>query len=148
MVLEKFSRRRRTPLRRAEMICFEVYVNGKRVCLAGVGETGVLSGILTWVKRGPHQAHEDAGEDDIPDEDVTLHVGGLGQHGKDALHLDWADEDLNVGDEVLLRIVERDKCDPPEDARTNIAELVEQGRREYYEKLKEEYEGEGPTEGA
>jgi len=33
------------------MICFEVKINGNKVCVAGVGESGVLSSIINWVKR-------------------------------------------------------------------------------------------------
>ena len=46
-----------------------------------------------------------------------------------------------MGDEVAFRVVEREVCDPPEGARTECEELVEKGKREYYEKLKREYEG-------
>jgi len=37
------------------MTCFEVEVNGKKVCVAGVGEFGVLTATLSWV-RNRHQS--------------------------------------------------------------------------------------------
>src|SRR5690348_14394450 len=45
---------------------------------------GVLTGILTWVKRERHEADEGGQENDTHVEELELHVGGLAHHGKDA----------------------------------------------------------------
>jgi hypothetical protein len=131
-----------TRLGTLEMVCYEVFINGKKICVAGVGELGVLAAHLTWVKRERHEADEGCDEDDTHVEELFVSVGGLAQHGKDPAHLNWLTKDLEVGDVVTFRIVEREICDPPEGARMHCAELIEKGRREYYEKLKQEYEGE------
>jgi hypothetical protein len=125
------------------MICYEVFINGKKKCVAGVGEQGVLTGILTWVKRKRHEADQGCKEGSTHVEELFITVGGLVDHGKDSVHLDWLRRSLTVGDEVRFRIVQREISDPPKDARTNVAEVVERERREYYEQMKKEYGDEG-----
>ena len=46
------------------MRAFRIYLNGKKLCLAGIGDDGVLSAIVNWV------ATDREG-------DLFLHVGGL-----------------------------------------------------------------------
>ena len=122
------------------MLCYEVYINGNKVCLAGVDGAGVLTGILGWVKGERHEADEGSREDRPLVEDLYLRVGGLTHHGRDTVHHVWVNEELRPGDEVRFRIVERDVCDPPINARTDDAKGIEQERREYYEDLKRFYE--------
>ena len=107
---------------------------------------GVLSAHLTWVVRERHEADERCEEGDTHVEELTVSVGGLTQHGKDSTYLNWLNEDLDVGDEVTFRIVDREKCDAPYDARTDCAAFVEKKKREYYEKMKQAYEGEQGSE--
>jgi len=35
------------------MRAFEVYINGERACLAGIGDDGVLTAIVSWVSKYP-----------------------------------------------------------------------------------------------
>ena len=82
------------------MVAFEVYVNGKRICTAGVGDNGVLTTIVTWAAAPPNR------------EDLGFAVGGLISPRRE--HLRWADQQgLRVGDEVRVKIVERTKVDRP-----------------------------------
>ena len=72
------------------MRSFKVSLNGKKLCLAGIGERGVLSAIINWVAGGQG-------------EDLFLEVGGLA----DDEHLDWVSQKrLQVGDKILVKIVE------------------------------------------
>ena len=48
------------------MIAYEVWVNDKKICVAGVGESGVLNAVLTW-----------GGKPGRPPQNPNLHVGGL-----------------------------------------------------------------------
>jgi hypothetical protein len=52
------------------MLAFEIQVNGKRRCVAGTGEPGVLSAILTWHLGEPKGRR-------APTEDMEVRVGGL-----------------------------------------------------------------------
>lgn len=89
------------------MIAFEVWHNGEKLCLASVGETGVLTQMLTW----------SLGEGKAPSDEhpryrkTNLHVGGLA-NGE---HLRWLDSmfDVEVGDEVTIHIVEVESADEP-----------------------------------
>lgn len=80
------------------MIAIEVTLNGERLCSAGVGTEGVLTAILTWVRR--------RGEDN---EECSLSVGGM----KSSTHVRWLQEDLRVGDEVGIKILDRTEVDSP-----------------------------------
>jgi hypothetical protein len=79
------------------MRAFNVSLNGKNLCLAGVGERGVLSAVLSWV----------AGEQG---EDLFMEVGGLANDE----HVDWVKQQpLQVGDEIRVKIVEAGSADKP-----------------------------------
>jgi len=123
------------------MICFEASINGRKVCVAGVGATGVLTAILSWVNRERFDGDEKYDAKTNRVEELFFSVGGLTDHGNDNVHLKWLqDEELKPGDEVRIRIVERECCDPPIDARTDTADYIEKSKRAYYERLKQEYE--------
>jgi hypothetical protein len=85
------------------MRSFEVSLNGKKLCLAGVGERGVLSAIINRVAG-------DRGED------LFMHVGGLANEE----HRDWIKhKHLHVGDEICVKIVESGSADEPVRRRRN-----------------------------
>lgn len=31
------------------MLAFEVHLNGRKICTAGIGEPGVITNVITWV---------------------------------------------------------------------------------------------------
>ena len=81
------------------MRAFEVFLNDKKLCLAGIGDDGVLSAIVNWVTRGQ------AG-------DLFLEVGGLVSPNRE--HVKWVKQKpLRVGDEIRVRIVESSSPDRP-----------------------------------
>jgi hypothetical protein len=81
------------------MRAFEVSLNGKKLCVAGVGDTGVLTAIVNWVGKGG-------------DGDFGLEVGGLITPSNQ--HVSWIPtRPLQVEDEVHIRIVETDRVDEP-----------------------------------
>ena len=84
------------------MICFEIFVNGERLCLAGV-EPGVLAAHVTSWQGGSTTEREPV---------THLHVSGVTEKKR----FDWTESGseeslLKVGDEVTIRIVEADKPD-------------------------------------
>src|SRR5258708_29762698 len=81
------------------MRAFEVSVNGKKLCLAGIGDDGVLTTIVNCVTR------RGAGN-------LFLEVGGL--FSPTGEHVSWINQKpLLVGDEVQVKVVETSSADAP-----------------------------------
>jgi len=81
------------------MTAFEVRLNGKKLCIAGIGDDGVLTAIVSYVVGSSRK-------------DLSLSVGGLVSPTREHVH--WRDDlGLKVGDEVLLRIAESERVDRP-----------------------------------
>lgn len=117
------------------MLGFEVEINGERSCLAGVAEFGVLTAILSWV-RTPEMIAKEGAEA----KKLELHVGGLTESNGGQAHVTWLNKDLLVGDEVRIRIVDTDHCDTPGRIEQVDPNADLKMRREYYERLKSEFE--------
>ena len=81
------------------MIAFEVHLNGKKICTAGVGEIGVLSTILAWRGSQPYEK----GGPTVP-EYLRLDIGGI--HGGSGEHVRWLDRKIKRGDIVSIKVVE------------------------------------------
>jgi bifunctional ADP-heptose synthase (sugar kinase/adenylyltransferase) len=86
------------------MLAFEIHINGKRRCLAGIANDGAMSAVLSWVGRG-------RAERGLPKEDVSLQVGGLDSLRRE--HMDWLQQSLAAGDEVMVRVVDVRNVDAP-----------------------------------
>jgi len=80
------------------MRAFEVYLNDQRLCLAGIGDDGVLTAIIDYVTGAGRQ-------------ELRLEVGGLITPQGD--HVRWRNPPLRVGDEVRVKIVESTSVDRP-----------------------------------
>jgi hypothetical protein len=80
------------------MRAFEISLNGKKICLAGIGDDGVLSTTVTYVPFRKRQ-------------DTRLYVGGLVMPQRD--HVRWRQVQLRIGDEVRLKVVETKTVDRP-----------------------------------
>jgi hypothetical protein len=78
------------------MIAFEVSVNGKRHCVAGIGDNCVLNAIVGWGSKPPSN---------------WLDVGGLNSDTRH--HLRWTPVMLKVGGEVTVRVVDVENPDAP-----------------------------------
>ncbi|MEM8672194.1 MAG: hypothetical protein AAGG48_32060 [Planctomycetota bacterium] len=86
---------------------FEVIRNGERLCTAGITGDGVLGVDIGYINR----------ESDEHPPDYRLHVGGLGYyHPSDGKkhHVRWrTPSQLNVGDEIIVRILPPGEFDDP-----------------------------------
>ena len=67
-----------------------MFLNQKRMCVAGIGADGYISAYITY--------HSDKGE-------PWIDVMGLDNRKK--LYVRWAWNELHTGDEILLKIVDR-----------------------------------------
>jgi hypothetical protein len=84
------------------MRAFEIYLNGKRLCLAGIGDDGVLNTTVdSVVGRGRNRNQQ------------TLRVGGL--ISPTAEYVIWKRRRLKIGDEVRVKIVETASIDRPKE---------------------------------
>ena len=82
------------------MRAFKVYLNGKQLCVAGIGEIGNMSTIITHV-AGPRN-------------DLFLHIGGLDNTTEE--HVRWDEyphRKLSIGDEIRVEIIEAESVDEP-----------------------------------
>ena len=87
------------------MICLEVYLNGKRICMAGAGDSGFTLANIAVLPNLPERQ-----EKGWPQAD--LHVGG----SADNEHFNWTEQGkshLEIGDVVTFKVVESDTADEP-----------------------------------
>lgn len=96
------------------MLAYKVYRNNEQLCLAGVGQFGVLTACVTWVGRRPETLGGPTADAVLPEHELTLQVGGLRSDDPGrALHMRWVDVDLQVGDEIRIQVVEAPRSDTP-----------------------------------
>ena len=88
------------------MITFEIYLNGKKICTAGVGDFGVLSTSLAWRGAQPHQK----GGKSAPSY-LRLDVGGIADSSGE--HLRWLGRKVKRGDLIAIKVVEAASADKP-----------------------------------
>jgi RimJ/RimL family protein N-acetyltransferase len=90
---------------------FQILGNGESFCTAGI-KSGVLSVMLTWVRRDPAACppHLRESDEDSEGGDVDLHVGGL----ENDAHIDWRRLYVDVGDEITVRVLGPGPFDPPQ----------------------------------
>src|SRR5512142_188926 len=99
------------------MTVFDVYVNGRRCCRAGVGADGVLTAIMNWVKlTGP--AARNARRCGQSTQECSLHVGGLSR----GMHRVWLERNLTVGDRVAVAVCRGGTADRPLRQRSAVAQ--------------------------
>jgi hypothetical protein len=97
---------------------FEVLVNGKVVATTGVGAAyGVLSAIVTWVRRNPAaisakvRADPDFDELTFLNEVCEVELGALDSVADQ--HSSWGKHGLRPGDEVTIRVLPSGQYDAP-----------------------------------
>jgi hypothetical protein len=96
------------------MICFAVSINGKMVGTAGVGDFGVLTAILTWVKVHPERLRKEWPVDAAAEE-LFFDLAGLTSSEKGGgKRLRWLKTlAVSAGDEIVIRILDQPKRDKP-----------------------------------
>jgi hypothetical protein len=70
-----------------------------------------------------------------------MDVGGLA-HDPDgtSVHVSWLRQPLKLGQQITLPVVETKDADPPRTRNREDPTRTERQRREYYERLKREYD--------
>jgi hypothetical protein len=96
------------------MIGFEIKINGNKICVAGGSDMGIVTAILTWVKRqgnGERQEQETKKELD----ELIIQVGGIRYpDDKSQQDVNWINQQFfSVGDEISIDIVDTSEFDEP-----------------------------------
>jgi hypothetical protein len=90
---------------------FQVLVNGEQIALAGLGDFGVLTALLTWVKRDPALFPKNKARVTIEEWcEETLDVSVVGSRWPNASR-EFCKVELKPGDEVVVRILGPGECD-------------------------------------
>jgi len=106
------------------MRAFDVRLNGKRACVAGVGRDGVVSVIVDHVAgNGGQRLH--------------LTVGGLRSDPDE--YVTWKSTPLRVGDEVRLKIIEVDSVDRPRTRKRMDPKQEERNSKAYMRKMAKKF---------
>src|SRR5688572_24691221 len=98
------------------MFCLEVFLNGEKICTAGVGDFGLVSAKVIWISHEPEKLARWAaeGRPERPPVSLDLTVSGLVHDDEEEPeHLGWADECLSIGDEIRIRAVDLPEPDGP-----------------------------------
>jgi hypothetical protein len=121
------------------MTAFEVHLNGKSLCTAGIGEAGVLTAIATWISRAVPTTGGQRRRQRY-EKELDLRIGGL-THDCDGanVHIEWAGRPLRHGDEIRIKVVQVRRASRPRRRKRESPRLVEKQKRRYYEHLKREY---------
>ncbi|NVJ27512.1 hypothetical protein HUW62_40500 [Myxococcus sp. AM011] len=92
------------------MLCFRVLRNGRHLATAGVPDFGVLSTILTWVRRPDDESNANP--------ELELHVGGsVGRQYSE--NLTWCDVPIRAGDVLTVEVRDDLEADPPRTRRVD-----------------------------
>ena len=99
---------------------FEILINGRKACVAGVSRFGVLSVVLTRVRRNPERF---PGRKRVrytkrtwSREKLDVYVGGLEINGKNELDdrsLVWLRQLLKPGDRIEVRVLSKGPVTSP-----------------------------------
>jgi hypothetical protein len=119
------------------MQCFEVWLNGQRLYTAGLPYPCNLHGHLVSRQASPNEPS--------PVGDGSHHFWFSGTHA-DGTFVGWPKHLLQVGDEIVFRMVEVDAPDEPTTRRPRDDAEFERTDRKVYEYMKQKYESSGPTD--
>src|SRR5262245_1120514 len=102
------------------MNVLDVYLNGRKLCRAGVGAHGVLNANVSWVRLvGP--ASRTARRLGRPVEETRLDVGGL----SDRTHRVWVERGLVPGDRVAVVVASANTVDSPMRTEPQVTQVME-----------------------
>jgi hypothetical protein len=98
------------------MRAFRISLNGKKLCLAGIRNDGVLSTTITYVSSRNRC-------------ETQIEVGGLILPQDE--HVVWKRSRLRVGDELRVKIVEAEAVDKPRQRFPRDASAEEKRKKRY-----------------
>lgn len=105
------------------MLCLEVSLNGKVIATAGADSGVVSAGLSTYniLDRKDCKLTVHGITDRPPafaGSDVAPHLQAAMRQSQTSYSVAWIEgQDMNVGDELTIRVVDKPDCDPPQQAR-------------------------------
>lgn len=100
------------------MICFEIHINGQKICLAGVGDNGVLSAMANFRVSDDSQR-------------TYCSVGGIVKiDAETSQQIEWLDRELSVGDVLTIKVVEAETYDMPPSQQVNYLQCSFCGKKQ------------------
>lgn len=130
---------------------FRVFVNDRLACTAGLADLGVLTAVVTRVKRNPEKLPEGLSPEQRAlslAEEVELSVSGwdigsVSEPGDE--HVRWLTQSLQPGDSVRIEVLPPGEFDEPTAVRRESAEVLRRSKKQYFEELKKESGESGDT---
>ena len=125
------------------MIAFDVFLNRKKLARAGMGSDGVLTAMVTWVRRRSSRPN---GKRRQPqwERDLSFSLAGYrSTNGEVGEHFKWEDRKLKPGDVLTIKVIAAVRVDEPKRRIAQDPEFVERSQRRYYQRLKRKFEKSG-----
>lgn len=88
---------------------FDIFINNKRVCTAGLEHFGTLAVILGYLHLDPAKLEAQGRTNE---NGFDLHIGGIDHAIEGGHHVRWHAPEIKVGDEITVRILEPGPFDP------------------------------------
>ncbi|MBQ0929412.1 hypothetical protein KAK07_19445 [Ideonella sp. 4Y16] len=104
---------------------FEICINDQPLATIGLEDCGVLTALVSRVRRSPariteaHRQQPGFDEAEFLQDRCELSMSGL-DSGRD-LHWHWGSRALAPGDVVTVRVLPAGPCDPPQQVQTDGA---------------------------
>ena len=116
------------------MIVFDAFLNGKRLCRAGVGDIGMLYASVAWARAGRRGA--------LSQKEAMLALNVEGRTAES--YRVWQRVKLKPGDQVRLKVLEGNSADTPAHETPFDPTAAGNAERELYLRLKRKYGNSGP----
>ena len=118
------------------MLALQISISGTVVCTASAGADGAT--YFTLIERISDVQSQV--EIEIGERCVHLMLDGTRQSER-IQHMEWLDRYIKIGEEISIKVIETDEIDPPINVSWTDLDEVKRQKREAYEQLKKEFEG-------
>ena len=106
------------------MRAFELYLNNRRLCTAGIGDDGVLDTLIDHIAGNGRN-------------ELFLTVGGLISPADE--HVRWTRRRLKKGDDVRVKIIETTSVDRPKERHRRDRKQELADKKRYVRKMAQEF---------
>jgi len=115
------------------MTAFEVTLKGEPRQRCGIKGWGVISIVVSMVKRSRGEGRKTAS-----DEEIILEIGGLQKKPSGTRHFKWKTCPLKIGDEITIRVKNATAFDKPSSVVIEQPSQAMEAKKNYFKILKKE----------